>query len=174
VVTLGTGKTVAEDLGGELVPSHSYAVTGQSHSSRARLAQQALTAVLDADLREVDGQRRIEIVNPWPTLSRQQNDDGQWTADLRNALPPQGESETSIGPFPMLSSDVASSAQIASRSRSSGTRSLPTSTRCTSTGTRLASATRTGCTAPWLAGGDRRGRRAGRRLACSSSLTLHR
>ena len=54
--------------------------------------KQALTGYLTvADLREVDDHRQVEVVNPWSTLIRQQNVDGQWTADLHDALPKQGD-----------------------------------------------------------------------------------
>ena len=47
-----------------------------------------------AEMREIDGHRKVEIVNPWPTLDRQQDHSGQWTADLRNALPAQGKTKS--------------------------------------------------------------------------------
>ncbi|GAA5915726.1 hypothetical protein JCM5296_004368 [Sporobolomyces johnsonii] len=75
VLTLGTGKATDELLAKSgLVPSHNYAVV---------------------DLRERHGRREVELVNPWRTTAPAQPS-GSWTADLREALPPQEHSRTLI------------------------------------------------------------------------------
>ena len=90
VLTVGTGKVLDDFLeGAGLVPSHNYAVLGKFRSLCNRLLEADLLLVVD--MRERNGVREVEVINPWP------NSRSTWSNDLRSSLPgDRGEPSTTV------------------------------------------------------------------------------
>ncbi|GAA5855375.1 hypothetical protein JCM5353_001745 [Sporobolomyces roseus] len=81
VLTVGTGKALDDFLeAAGLVPSHSYAVL---------------------DMRERNGVREVEVINPWP------NSRSTWSDDLRSSLPGDRDSRTLLVDWEEIGSHFA-------------------------------------------------------------------